>query len=50
VNDTNEVLYLTVDGDYLVKATCKCGGGGVEPFGAMALLVLGLGVLIRRWS
>jgi len=50
VNDTNEVLYLTVDGDYLVKATCKCGGGGVEPFGAMALLVLALAVVIRRFQ
>jgi len=46
--DTNEVLYLTMDGDYSVKATCKCGGGGVEPFAGMVLLVLGLGVMVRR--
>jgi len=48
VTDTNEVLYLTMDGDYLVKATCKCGGGGIEPFAGVILLVLGLGVAIRR--
>ncbi len=48
VTDTNEVVYLTMDGDYLVKATCKCGGGGIEPFAATVLLVLGLTVVIRR--
>jgi len=48
VSDTNEVVYLTMDGDYLVKATCKCGGGGIEPFAGMVLLVLGLGVIVRR--
>jgi len=48
VVDTNELVYLTMDGDYLVKATCKCGGGGIEPFAGMVLLVLGLGVLVRR--
>jgi hypothetical protein len=37
-----------VDGDYVVKATCKCGGGGIEPFAGMVLLVLGLGVIVRR--
>ncbi len=47
VVDTNEVVYLTMDGDYLVKATCKCGSG-VEPFAGMVLLVLGVGVVIRR--
>ena len=49
VTDTNEVLFLTMDGDYLVKATCKCGGG-VEPFAGMALLLLGIGVAIRKAS
>ncbi len=48
VSDTNEVVYLTMGGDYLVKATCKCGGGGAEPFAGFVLLVLGLGVLVRR--
>jgi len=48
VSDTNEVVYVTMDGDYLVKATCKCGGGGIEPFAAAALLALGLGVVVRR--
>jgi len=48
VTDTNEVLYLTMDGDYLVKATCKCGGGGVEPFAVAVLALLGLGGIIRR--
>jgi len=46
--DTNEILYLTMAGDYVVKATCKCGGGAVEPFAGMVLLVLGLTVVIRR--
>jgi len=50
VSDTNEVVYLTMDGDYLVKATCKCGGGGIEPFAGMVLLVLALGVVVRRMS
>jgi hypothetical protein len=48
LTDTNEILYLTMAGNYWVKAVCKCGGGGVEPFAAMVLLVLGLGVVIRR--
>jgi len=50
VTDANEVLYLTMDGDYLVKASCKCGGGGIEPFAGMALLVLGVGFVLRRLS
>ncbi len=48
VNDTNEVLYLTMDADYHVKATCKCGGGGMTPLLTMTLGVLGLLSLIRR--
>ena len=48
VMDTNEVLYLAMDGDYLVKATCKCGGGGMAPFAGMALVLLALGAAIRR--
>ncbi len=48
VTDTNEVVYLTMDGDYLVKATCKCGGGGIEPFAGMVLVMLGLAVAVRR--
>jgi len=48
INDTNIVLCLTMDGDYWVKGVCKCGGGGVEPFAAVVLLTLGLGVLLRR--
>jgi len=48
VSDTNEVLYLTMDGNYLVKATCKCGGGGIEPFAGMVLLVLALALTVRR--
>ncbi len=47
VTDTNEVLYLTMDGDYLVKAACKCGGG-TEPFASVVLILLGLGVALRR--
>jgi len=48
VTDTNEIVYLTMDGDYVAKATCKCGGGGIEPFAGIVLLVLGVGVAIRR--
>ena len=47
IQDTNVVLYLTMDGDYAVKAVFKCGGG-VEPFAGVVLMVLGLGVVIRR--
>jgi hypothetical protein len=46
-NDTNDILYLVMAGDFQVKAICKCGGG-IEPFAGMALLVLGLTVVIRR--
>ncbi len=48
VVDTNEVVYLTMDGDYLVKATCKCGGGGMAP-PMLSLLTLGALALLRRW-
>jgi len=48
LSDTNEVVYLTMDGDYLVKATCKCGGGGIAPFAGMVLLALGVSLVLRR--
>jgi hypothetical protein len=47
-SDTNSVLYVTMGGDYLVKAVCKCGGGGLEPFAGLVLVALGVGVVIRR--
>lgn len=45
--DTNSVLYVTMDDDYVVEVDFKCGSG-VPPFLAMTLLALGLGVVIRR--
>jgi len=45
VIDTNDVLYLTMDGDYVVKAFFKCGGGAMAP---LLLGVLGLWALVRR--
>lgn len=47
--DSNTVIYLTMDGDYVVEASFKCGSG-LPPFVAMSLLALGLGVAIRRFS
>jgi len=45
--DSNSVLYLTMDQDYAVEATFKCGSG-LPPFVAVVLLTLGLAVVIRR--
>ena len=45
--DTNAVLYLTMDADWVIEGAFKCGGS-VPPFVAMTLLALGLGVVIRR--
>jgi len=47
VQDTNTVLYLTMDADWEIEAKFKCGGG-VPPFIAMTLLALALGVVLRR--
>ncbi len=47
--DLNSVLNLTLDGDYLVESDFKCGSG-VAPFLGMALAVLLLGVVIRRFT
>ena len=45
--DTNQVMYLTMDQDYQVEAQFKCGSS-VPPFVAMTLLALAAGVVIRR--
>ncbi len=45
--DTNTVLYLTMDADWQIEAAFKCGGG-VPPFIAMTLVALAMGVAIRR--
>ncbi|MBN1341407.1 MAG: hypothetical protein JXQ73_01940 [Phycisphaerae bacterium] len=47
--DTNAVLCLTLDGDYVVEAAFKCGSD-LPPFIAMTLLALGVGSVIRRVS
>lgn len=47
IQDSNAVLYLTMDHDYLAEATFKCGSG-VEPFVGVVLLALAVGVVVRR--
>jgi hypothetical protein len=45
VEDSNTILYLTMDGDYEIEAIFKCGSGGVMPPMAVAaffLVVIGL--------
>jgi len=46
VIDTNNPLYLTMDGHYKVKAFFKCDGGGIPPL--LSLLALGALALLRR--
>ena len=46
--DTNQVMYLTMDQDYQVEAQFKCGSS-VPPFVGMTLLALAAGALLRRW-
>ncbi len=48
--DTNAVLYLTMDGDYEIEAIFKCGSGEMLPPIGMVLLVLAMGVVVRRLS
>jgi len=48
VIDTNNPIAIVMMADRKVTAVFKCGGGPVEPFAAAVLLVLGLGVIIRR--
>ncbi len=47
VTDTNTTLFLTMNGNYEVEAAFKCGSG-LPPFIAGVLLVMGLGIVIRR--
>jgi len=46
--DSNAVLYLTMDADYEVQAIFKCGSSEMLPPVGMVLLMLTLGVIIRR--
>lgn len=47
ITDVNWVIYLTMNKDYVVEATFKCGSGLVPLLG-IGLLALALGILIRR--
>jgi hypothetical protein len=49
VTDSNTVLYLTMNADWVVAADFKCGSG-IPPFIAFALCALGLGLIVRRRS
>jgi len=46
--DTNTVLYLAMDADWVIEAAFKCGGSSALPPIAMVLLGLTLTVIIRR--
>jgi len=46
--DTNTVLYLTMDADWEIEATFKCGSSSALPPIAMVLLGLTLTLIIRR--
>jgi hypothetical protein len=47
VIDTNNPTTIVMSSDRTVTAVFKCGGA-VEPFAVVVLLVLGLGVIVRR--
>jgi hypothetical protein len=51
ITDTNTVLYLTMDKDYVVEAiySCSASSSVLPPIG-MVLLALAAGVLIRRMA
>jgi hypothetical protein len=48
IGDTNTVLYLTMGNDYRIEAVFSCASSSVLPPVAIALLMMVLGVLIRR--
>lgn len=48
VKDTNAVIELTMDADHHVEAKFKCGSSEILPLVGVVLLVLALGVMIRR--
>jgi hypothetical protein len=48
VEDSNSVLYLTMDADYEVEAIFKCGSAGMMPVAGVVLAALGLAVMVRR--
>jgi hypothetical protein len=48
-SDTNTVMYLTMDKDYVVEAIFSCSvASGVLPPVGMVLVSLALGVVVRR--
>jgi hypothetical protein len=48
VEDSNGVLYLTMDADYQIEAIFKCGSSEMLPPVGLVLLVLAAGALVRR--
>ena len=48
VDDTNSVLYLTMDADWEIEASFACGSSEMLPPIGMVLLALSVGVVIRR--
>ncbi len=48
VEDTNSVLYLTMDADWEVEASFSCGSSEFLPPMGMVLLALVAGVIVRR--
>ena len=48
VEDTNSVLYLTMDADWEVEAAFGCGSSELLPPLGMVLLALAAGVVVRR--
>ena len=46
--DSNAVLYLTMDKDYAVEAVFKCGSADMLPPVGVVLMALTLGLVIRR--
>ncbi len=48
--DSNSVLYLTMNMDYEIEAAFKCGSSKMLPPVGMVLLALVIGIVIRRLS
>lgn len=48
--DSNAILYLTMDADYVIKATFTCSGSGQVPLLAVTLLVIALTFARRRYA
>ena len=46
--DSNTVLYLTMDGDYAIEAIFKCGSAEMLPPVGIVLVALTVGFVIRK--